>query len=162
MAHRNLVARLRQIIVESIANNEINEIIVPDAIEPITASTKKDLNAGSQSIGTTFFVEFKLEKITSCTHFSFFSFISYLQSTTPLDPKIEAIPRLPWELERLVSAASNSVLPFGTHQLSSGVVPSLEKFVLGWAAAYLCGATTDALNQLWDVWTLWQDSKVTA
>jgi hypothetical protein len=83
-------------------------------------------------------------------------------ATKPVKENERAVPRLPWELERLVSAASNGRLPQGSVKLEAGLVPDLERFVLGWAAAYVLGATEEAQQRLWDAWRSWQGSRLTA
>jgi hypothetical protein len=74
----------------------------------------------------------------------------------------QVLPRLPWELERLVSAAGNSRLPTGTIHAPSGMITNLENYVLSWTAAYVCGATSDASSKLWEAWSCWQGNKLTA
>jgi hypothetical protein len=87
--------------------------------------------------------------------------IGYLEAHTPDTPA-----RVPTAsavlLERVIGAASNGSLPSGAVQLEHGLVPDLERYVLGWAAAYLTGATSEAAKRLWDVWRTWQGAKVTA
>lgn len=68
----------------------------------------------------------------------------------------DTLPRLPWQLERLVSAAACNQLPQGTVELASGLVPDLNRYTLGCAAAYLTGDRTDALSRLWQVRYVWQ------
>lgn len=63
---------------------------------------------------------------------------------------------LPWQLERLVSAASSDQLPKGTVTLSAGLVPDLNRYTLGWAASYLVGDRDEALSRLWQVRRVWQ------
>ena len=87
--------------------------------------------------------------------------IGYLEANTA-NTATRAVPRLPWELERVISAATNGSLPGGAVKLEQGLVPDLERYVLAWAAAYLTGATDDATVRLWDVWRTWQGVKVTA
>ncbi len=54
---------------------------------------------------------------------------------TPLRNNLsDTLPRLPWQLERLLSAASSGVLP-ETVMLSSGLITDLNRYVLGWAAS---------------------------
>lgn len=67
----------------------------------------------------------------------------------------DTLPRLPWQLERLVSAASSDALPKGTVSLSAGLVPDLSSYVLAWAAAYLTGDTTEPLRRLWEAHRAW-------
>lgn len=68
----------------------------------------------------------------------------------------DTIPRLPWQLERLISAAASGVLPDGTVMLASGLVPDLGRYTLGWAAAYLVGDRAEAKRRLWQVYRAWQ------
>ena len=77
-----------------------------------------------------------------------------LEPATLLSPDI--VPRLPWKLERLVSAAACNQLPQGTIKLPSGLVPDLNRYTLGWAAAYLTGDRQEALSRLWQVRRVWQ------
>ena len=78
----------------------------------------------------------------------------------PIAPKVvptaETLPRLPWQLERLVSAAASNQLPQGTVKLPSGLVPNLNLYTLGWAAAYLAGDRAEALSRLWQARYVWQ------
>jgi hypothetical protein len=61
------------------------------------------------------------------------------------------IPRLPWQLERLVSAASSDVLTFSLYG-----VPDINRYVLAWAAAYLTSDRDEALRRLWQTYHVWQ------
>ncbi len=70
--------------------------------------------------------------------------------------------RLPWELERLVSAAGNATLPDGSIYTPKGIITNLNLYVLAWAAAYLTGATEDARTHLWEAWYAWQGNKASA
>jgi hypothetical protein len=72
------------------------------------------------------------------------------------------MPRLPWELERLVSAAGNATLPDGSIYTPKGIITNLNLYVLAWAAAYLTGATEDARTHLWEAWYAWQGNKASA
>ena len=72
------------------------------------------------------------------------------------------LPRLPWELERLVSAAGNATLPDGSIYTPKGIITNLNLYVLAWAAAYLTGATEDARTHLWEAWYAWQGNKASA
>jgi hypothetical protein len=67
-----------------------------------------------------------------------------------------SIPRLPWQLERLVSAATNDQLPKETVKLEAGLVKDLNTYVLGWAASYLLGGSHEALTRLWQARKAWQ------
>ena len=69
------------------------------------------------------------------------------------------LERLPWELERLVSAASNGILPSGSFKLESGTVPDLERYVLAWTGAYILGDTVQALSRLWEAQKVWTHSR---
>lgn len=62
---------------------------------------------------------------------------------------------LPWQLERLVSAASSGVLP-ETVMLATGLVTDLNRYVLGWAASYLVGDRAEAERRLWEAHRAWQ------
>ena len=68
----------------------------------------------------------------------------------------DAVPRPPWQLERLISAACADVLPKDTTTLSDGLVPDLARYTLGWAAAYLVGDRVEAERRLWQVYRVWQ------
>lgn len=67
----------------------------------------------------------------------------------------DALPRLPRQLERLVSAACADVLP-ETVMLSSGFVNDLNRYVLGWGCSYLIGDRTEAERRLWEAHRVWQ------
>lgn len=64
--------------------------------------------------------------------------------------------RLPWQLERLVSAACADVLPKDMTKLSSGLVPDLNRYVLGWGCTYLVSDRTEAERRLWEAHRAWQ------
>lgn len=68
----------------------------------------------------------------------------------------DTVPRLPWQLERLVSAAACNQLPKDPVMLVSGLVPNLNRYTLGWAAAYLVSDRQEALSRLWQVRRVWQ------
>lgn len=74
----------------------------------------------------------------------------------PESPDAETLPRLPWQLERLISAACADVLPQDPMMLPSGLVPNLNRYTLGWAAAYLTSDRQEALSRLWQVRRVWQ------
>ena len=96
------------------------------------------------------------------------------QSTAPLDAETlvllkthkaellrnltapDTLPRLPWQLERLISAACADVLPQSTVTLPSGLVPDLGRYVLGWGCSYLTGDRVEAERRLWEVYRIWQ------
>lgn len=62
-----------------------------------------------------------------------------------------SIPSLPWQLERLVSAAANGVL-----RAEVAGVHDVSRYVLAWACAYLTGDRDEALRRLWEVHAAWQ------
>jgi hypothetical protein len=61
------------------------------------------------------------------------------------------IPRLPWQLERLVSAAASNLL---SDVPIRGVV-NTNHYVMAWGCAYLAGAHKQALERLWHVHNVW-------
>jgi hypothetical protein len=63
----------------------------------------------------------------------------------------DTLPRLPWQLERLVSAASSNAL-----ELELRGVHDLNRYTMAWAAAYLTGDRDEALARLWAVHRAWQ------
>jgi hypothetical protein len=83
---------------------------------------------------------------------------------TPLIEKIKerrddvlavlTVPRLPWQLERLISAASSGVLSFTL----SGV-PDVNRYSAVWACAYLTGDKDEALKRLWEVYEAWEQNR---
>ena len=68
----------------------------------------------------------------------------------------DALPRLPWQLEQLIRAASSDLLPEGSTLLESGLVTDLNRYTLAWAAAYLTGDRDEVLSRLWQVRRAWQ------
>lgn len=70
----------------------------------------------------------------------------------------QGVPRLPWQLERLVSAACSDALPKGMTALVSGNVPDLAAYVLACASSYLVGTSdrNTALTKLWAAHQAWQ------
>jgi hypothetical protein len=57
------------------------------------------------------------------------------------------VPRLPWQLERLLAAASSHTLTF----TMSGI-PDVNRYVQAWACEYLVNDKEQALKRLWHVW----------
>jgi hypothetical protein len=74
-------------------------------------------------------------------------------------PKTRTLEKLPFELERLIAAASNGALPSGSFTLESGIVPDLERYVLAWCAGYVLGESKQALSRLWEVHKVWIRSR---
>jgi hypothetical protein len=68
----------------------------------------------------------------------------------------DSVPRLPWQLERLLAAASGGGLPAGTVTLEAGLVTDLNSYTLAWGAAYLVGDQAEALRRLWQAHRAWQ------
>lgn len=65
------------------------------------------------------------------------------------------VPRLPWQLERLVNAAASSALV-----VSVPGIPNAASYVTAWASSYLVSAQRDeALFRLWRVYGLWGETK---
>ncbi len=69
----------------------------------------------------------------------------------PLSPIPDTIPRLPWQLERLVGAASSELLTF----VLPGV-PNPSSYVMAWACSYLIGDRNEAMQRLWTAFRAWQ------
>lgn len=65
-----------------------------------------------------------------------------------------SVPRLPWQLERLVSAASSHVLNFTMPH-----VGNVNHHTAAWACAYLTGDRGEAIKRLWEVYAAWQQDK---
>lgn len=63
----------------------------------------------------------------------------------------DTLPRLPWQLERLLSAAGSDTLT-----VSLPGVPDAPRYTLAWGAAYLTGDRDEALRRLWGVYRAWQ------
>lgn len=68
----------------------------------------------------------------------------------------DSVARLPWQLERLLAAASSGLLPAGTVTPEAGLVTDLNGYTLAWAASYLIGDRTEALRRLWQAHRAWQ------
>lgn len=71
-------------------------------------------------------------------------------------PTHGTLPRLPWQLERLISAASSDLLPKDPLMLPSGLIPDPNRYTLALAASYLTGDRQAALSRLWQVRRAWQ------
>lgn len=71
-------------------------------------------------------------------------------------PSAGILPRLPWQLERLISAACADVLPKDTTTLPDGLVPDLNRYVLAWGCSYLVSDRVEAERRLWQVYRAWQ------
>jgi hypothetical protein len=67
--------------------------------------------------------------------------------------KSGTLPCLPWQLERLLSAASSNVL---TADLPG--VPDPSAYTLAWGCAYLTGDRSEAEHRLWQVYRAWKGS----
>lgn len=63
----------------------------------------------------------------------------------------DTLPRLPWQLERLLSAAGSGVL---TADLPS--VPDVPRYTLAWGCSYLTGDRAEAERRLWQVYRIWK------
>ena len=61
------------------------------------------------------------------------------------------VPRLPWQLERLVRAAAAGVL-----EVVVPGAPDPSRHVMGWACSYLLGDHEHALARLWQVYQAWE------
>lgn len=62
------------------------------------------------------------------------------------------VPRLPWQLERLVTAATSGALT-----LTVAGIPDTARYTSAWAATYLVSSQQDeALKRLWEIYKLWQ------
>lgn len=83
--------------------------------------------------------------------------VAHLGVVLPVKP--DALPRLPWQLERLISAACADVLPQGTEMLGSGLVPDLGRYVMAWGCPYLTGDRDEAERRLWQVYCTWKEVK---
>lgn len=75
---------------------------------------------------------------------------------------LEQVPKasteLPWQLERLISAACADALSQGTVKLTSGIVPDLKLYVLGWGCSYFISDRTEAERRLWEAHRAWQST----
>jgi hypothetical protein len=63
----------------------------------------------------------------------------------------DGLARLPWQLERLLSAAAANAL-----EVELPEVPDPQRYTLAWGAAYLTGDRDEALRRLWAVYRKWQ------
>jgi len=72
----------------------------------------------------------------------------------------DSIPRLPWQLERLISAAGSNQLPKDRVTLSNGLIHDMNPYTLAVAAAYLVGDRQAALSRLWELRRVWQPGEV--
>lgn len=72
-------------------------------------------------------------------------------SGVTLPTKPDTLPRLPWQLERLLSAASSGVLTAGLPG-----VPDVPDYTLSLGCSYLVGDRDEATRRLWQVYEAWQ------
>lgn len=70
-----------------------------------------------------------------------------IQKGVKLEGREDTIPRLPFALERLVSAASGNLLMGFTFD----GVPDINRYVMAWACAYLVGGSKEARDRLQQV-----------
>lgn len=68
------------------------------------------------------------------------------------------LPRLPWQLDRLVQAASSDLLPQRSLTMPEGFVTDLNRYVMAWGCSYLTGDRDEALRRLWRVHSKWQQT----
>jgi hypothetical protein len=68
----------------------------------------------------------------------------------------DTLPRLSWQLERLISAACADVLP-ETVMLSSGLVTDLGRYVRAWGCSYLVSDRVEAERRLWEAHRTWKE-----
>jgi hypothetical protein len=69
---------------------------------------------------------------------------------------------LPWQLERLIAAASSTLLPHGVVLLAPGqFVADLNAYVTAWALTYYRGGDREhALKCLWQAHAAWRAGEV--
>lgn len=67
----------------------------------------------------------------------------------------DSLPQLPWQLARLIKAASSGLL----EDISINGVPNVDTYTLAWAASYLTGDQDEALNRLWQVYREWSRAR---
>jgi hypothetical protein len=60
------------------------------------------------------------------------------------------------ELKALIRAARTGVLPFGSFTLETGIVTSLETFVLACCGDFILGARDQAMQDLWTAHKAWR------
>lgn len=63
------------------------------------------------------------------------------------------LPRLPWQLERLLSAAASGVL-----RCELRGVQDVSCYTLAWGCSYLTGDRNEALRRLWELYEAWKKS----
>lgn len=100
--------------------------------------------------------DFEVEKLEKPDDGQSLEFLESKADDILSEKTAETLPRLPWQLERLVSAAASGVLPDGTVMLSAGPVPDLGRYVLGWGCAYLVSDRGEAERRLWQVYRAWR------
>lgn len=82
------------------------------------------------------------------------SFVKSIPGVSAVEKnETDTLPRLPWQLERLLSAAASNVL---TVELPG--VPDVPRYALAWGCAYLTGDRSEALSRLWQVYRAWQST----
>ncbi len=95
--------------------------------------------------------DFEVEKLQKPDETGSLEFLESKAEGTRLAKRPDALPRLPWQLERLLGAASNDLL---TADLPG--VPDIGRYTLAWGCAYLTGDRTEAERRLWQVYRAWQ------
>jgi hypothetical protein len=65
--------------------------------------------------------------------------------------KQTTIPRLPWQLERLIAAACSGVLV-----LDIRGIPDTKRYVQAWGCEYLVGDKAESQKRLWEIYAHWQ------
>lgn len=133
--------------------NEVNEKIVQhDESSPNTATNKGQAAQRPDPDKSFFVATGELETSSSAVN----SLNSLNSSSSARKKKLPRgpIPPLPWQLERLLNAASSGVL--NVEVADRGDV---SHHVMAWGCSYLAGDREESLKRLWEVYNLWQPNK---
>ncbi len=96
--------------------------------------------------------DFKVEKLEKPDEPQSLELLEPKAAGIRLEKRPDTLPRLPWELERLLSAACLDE-PLGADV--RGVLDP-NRYALAWGAAYLVGDRDEALGRLWQVYRAWR------
>lgn len=95
--------------------------------------------------------DFEVEKLQEPTVGQSLEFLESKVTGIRLKNRPGTLPCLPWQLERVLSAASSNVL-----NAKLPGVPDVGRYTLAWGCSYLTGDRDEAEQRLWQVYRAWK------